>query len=152
MPTPAKKSAPAAPEADAPKFKVPKTEAEVADRWFSLMQQRLELNRQATKIEAEEKFLKAHIIDTLPRSRATGISGKLVTVKIEDKTRVDVTDWDAFYAHIVKNRNKGAFALLNRAVNAKSVQEYWDQGKQVPGLEPVGYKTLSYSAIKGAAK
>jgi hypothetical protein len=128
-------------------FPIPKTEAQVADRWYTVMQERLALQKQVDALAAEEAFLKAHIIDTLPRSKATGIAGKLVQVNIADKVRGEIKDFDAFSEFIAKNRKKGAFALLNRALNVKSCTEYWDAGKEVPGVAQVPYKTLSYSRL-----
>ena len=133
-------------------YPIPKTEAQVADRWITLMDRRLALQREADEIEREEKFLKAWIIDNLPKSRATGIAGKLVQVVIVPKERPEIKDYDAFCAFIAKNRSKGAFALLNHAVNVKSVSEYWAAGKTVPGVERVPYKSLSFSRIAGAKK
>lgn len=133
-------------------FKVPAAVAPAADRWYTLMQKRLTLQREADEVEKEEKYLKAWIIDNLPRSRATGTAGKLVRVQIAPKTRYEIKNADEFFAYIAKNRLKGAFALLNRAVNAKAAGEYWDAGKRVPGLEQVPYKSISYSAIPGAKK
>jgi hypothetical protein len=133
---------------EAPKFKSPKKcDGTVADRYYTLMQKRLELNRLAAEIEAEEKFLKAYIIDTLPMSNATGIAGHLCRVSVVPKVRPDLTDFDLFTEFVAKNRKKGTFALLNRALNAKSVKEYWDAGKEVPGVIQTQYKSLSYSKI-----
>lgn len=127
---------------------IPKKMAEVADLWFSTRAARLALQKQVDALEAREAQLKSHIIDNLPASSATGIRGKLVAVVIEKKDRAELADFDAFTDFIVKNRKKGAFALMNRALNAKAIKEYWDMGQQVPGVNQVAYKTLSYSAIK----
>ena len=129
-------------------FPIPKTEAQVADRWITLMDKRLALQKEVNAIEEEEKFLKAHIIDTLPRSRATGIAGKLVQVNIVDKVRGEIADYDAFCEYVAKNRKKGTFALLNRTLNTKSLSEYWAVGKEVPGVSQVPYKSLSFTRIK----
>ena len=129
-------------------YPIPKTEAQVADRWITLMDKRLALQKEVDAIEDEEKFLKNHIIDTLPRSRATGIAGKLVQVNIVDKVRGEIQDYDAFCEFLARNRKKGAFALLNRALNTKSLTEYWTQGREVPGVAQVQYKSLSFSRIK----
>lgn len=134
--------------ADKKTFPIPKTEAQVADRWITLMDKRLALQKEVNAIQEEENFLKSHIIDTLPRSRATGIAGKLVQVNIVDKTRGELKDADVFFAYVARNRTKGAFALLNRALNAKALGEYWAAGKDVPGVEQVPYKSLSFSRIK----
>lgn len=141
-----KVAAPAAePKAVKPKYVVPKKPADAADRWFEVMQKRLALGKEVAALEAEEKFLKAHLIDVLPANNATGISGKTVTVLVERKERAEIADYDAFVEYIAKNRKKGTFALLNRAVNAASVKEYWARGEDVPGIAKVDYKTLSYS-------
>lgn len=130
------------------KFVIPKKDAEVADLWFSTRAARLAMQKEVDALESKEAKLKAYIIDHLPASSATGIRGKLVAVTIEKKDRAELADFDAFTDFIVKNRKKGAFALLNRALNAKAIKEYWDMGQQVPGVNKVPYKTLSYSAIK----
>ncbi len=126
-------------------LKIPKSLAQVADLYFTTMNARLAKQREADALEAQEKLLKNHLIDNLPKSQADGIKGKLVQVSIEVKQRVDVKDWDAFYAHIKK---KGEFELLNRAPNMKAIKERWEKNVKIPGLEPVDYKTLSYSSTE----
>lgn len=129
-------------------FTAPVNVAAAADKWFSTRTKRLAKQKEVDALEREESFLKDHIIQVLPASKAEGISGKLVTVMIEKKDRAEVSDFDAFTDFIVKNKKKGAFSLLNRAVNAKTVKEYWAAGVEVPGLKKVTYKTLAYSAKK----
>jgi hypothetical protein len=115
------------------------------------MQARLAKQREADALEAEERFVKAWIIDTLPMSNATGVAGHVCSVRVVPKERPQLVaeQADAFFEFVAKNRKKGAFALLNRALNAKACAEYWAQGKEIPGVAREQYKTLSYSKIGG---
>lgn len=134
-------------EEKAKKFAMPKSVAQAADRYYLLMQDRLDLQRKAAEIDAEEKFVKAWIIDNLPMSDATGVAGRVCQVRVVPKLRPELTDADAFFEFVAKNRKHGTFSLLNRALNAKAIGEYWAQKKVVPGVEAVQYKSLSYSRV-----
>ena len=127
-------------------LKIPKSLAAVADLYWETKERRLALDREAKVIAEDEALLKQHLIDNLPKSEATGISGKLCRISITQKNVPQVNDWDEFYTYVAKNRAKGSFALLNRAVNAKAVTEIWDAGKEVPGVS--SYTTTSISVNK----
>ncbi len=128
-------------------LKIPKSLAAVADLYYTKREERLELQRQAAAIEEDEKLLKQHLIDNLPKSQATGVAGKLVRVSVTTKEVPQVTDWDKFYAYVAKNKAKGGFALLNRAVNAKAINEIWDSGKKVDGVGKFTAVNLSVNKL-----
>jgi len=117
-----------------PTLKIPKSLALAADLYYSKREDRLALQRQVDALKEDEEALKNHLIDSIPKSNATGIAGKLVRVSVTSKEVPQVQDWDAFYSYVAKNVKKGSFALLNRAVNAKAVNEIWADGKTVPGV------------------
>src|SRR6478609_11377872 len=98
-------------------LKIPESLAAAADLYYEKREKRLALQREADALEEEEKQIKEHLIANIPKSDATGVAGKLCRVSVVTKERPQVEDWDAFYAHVAKNRAKGGFALLNRAVN-----------------------------------
>lgn len=126
---------------------IPKSLAAAADLYYSTREARLMLDRQATAAKEFESELKQHLIDNIPKSKATGIAGKVCRVSVETKPIPQVKDWDKFYAHIVKNKSKGGFALLNRAVNAVAVKEIWESGKTVPGVDKFNAVTLSVNKL-----
>lgn len=137
------------PQAEKPRFTAPKkADGDVADRWFDVRARRLAKEKEAAELEAEENFLKNWIIDHLPMS-STGLVGHVCRVQVVPKERgqLDGEKADEFFEFVAKNRKKGAFALLNRALNQKSIKEYWDAGKVVPGVVKEQYKSLSYSKI-----
>lgn len=128
-------------------LKIPKSIAQAADLYYTTKEKRLALQKEVDAIEAEEKLLKAHLIESIPKSDATGVAGKLVRVSITTKNVPQVADWDKFYEYVAKNRTKGGFALLNKAVNAKAVNEIWDAGKTVPGVDSFTAVSLSVNKL-----
>lgn len=126
------------------KFKFPKTLGECADKLYKLREERLATQKVAEELEAEEKALKEHIIQTLPKSEASGVAGKVARVTVVTKQVPQVKDWKKFYAFIKKT---GAFELLQRRLTDKAVAERWEVGKAVPGVEPFGVVTISLNKL-----
>lgn len=126
------------------KFKFPKTMGACADRLYQVRELRLAEQKKVDEIEAEEKALKEHIIQNLPKSDASGVAGKIARVSVVTKIIPQVEDWDKFYAHIKK---KGEFDLLQRRVSDTAVKERWDSGKQVPGVKTFNALTVSINKV-----
>jgi len=126
------------------KFAFPKTIGACADRLYALKQQRLAESKGLDQMKAEETALKEHIIDTLPRSESTGAAGKVARVTIVLKMRAEVQDFEALVKWALKNKR---LDLLTRGINNTVATELWDEGKTVPGLEAVQYKTISLNKV-----
>lgn len=126
------------------KYKFPKAMGACADLIFNLKAKRLAAQKVADAIEEEEKALKEHIIQNLPKSETTGVAGKLARVTVVTKEVPQVKDWDAFYAHVKKTGN---FDLMQRRLADKAVQERWEAGKKVPGVEAFQAVTLSINKV-----
>lgn len=129
-------------------LKIPKSIPAAVDMYWEYNQRRLALQREVDAIEVDEKLLKEHLVQTIPKSNSTGVAGKLASVKVVTKDIPTVTDWDKFYAHIAKNRAKGAFALLGRRLSDTAIREIWDNGKTVPGVGHYQAVVLSVSKVK----
>lgn len=125
------------------KFTPPKSLATCADTLYKLREERLALQKQVDALAEQESILREHLINNLPKSSATGISGKLATAKVETKSVVQVADWDALYAYIIKNAKKGGFALLQRRVSDSAVREIWEEKKEVPGCKAFNVPVVS---------
>lgn len=126
-------------------FKKSKSIGNRADFLYEADEHRLECQKE---VEAMKKFLsllERWFIQQLPEGDATGIAGEIARVQIKHKERPNVTDWDKFYAHIAKTRS---FELLNRAPNAKSMKERWENGVTIPGVEKFSFKDVSVTKIK----
>lgn len=111
---------------------LPKTLGGCADKLFRTRAKRLDVQKQVDKLRAEEAELKEHLINNLPKDRATGVQGKLCQVSIVTKQRPKVEDWDRLYKYI---KRTGNFDLLQRRLSDPAIRERWEDGKEVPGVD-----------------
>ncbi len=114
------------------KFVVPKTLGACADKLYKLRDERKALSRQVKQIEEHEKAIKEKLIDELPKSKAEGVTGKTARAVIKKKKIGIVDNWDKLYAHVRKTKD---FSLLQRRLSDAAVQDQWDNGKKIPGVE-----------------
>ena len=129
------------------KLKIPKTLGGCADLLFVLQQERLTQQKVADAIEANEKLLKAHIIDNLPKGDG-GAIGKThkVVVKTESIPQIDAENggWEAFYEYVRKNK---AFDLLQRRLNTAAIRERIEDGKAIPAIKNFNVIKLSLTKV-----
>ena len=125
-------------------MKFPKQLGACADKLYQLRQKRLDAQKAVDAIQAEESAIKQHIIDNLPKSEASGISGKLARVTIVKKEVPQVKDWEAFYKYIKKTNQ---FDLMQRRLTDTAIKERWEAGKEVPGVERFISVTVSMNKV-----
>jgi hypothetical protein len=94
------------------------------------------------------KLLEDYFVDTLAVGESSGVQGMHSRVQVTEKVVPTVApeDWPKFYAYMAKTKS---WELLNKAINAKAVQERWDAKKQVPGVKPFHVKRVSCTKIGG---
>lgn len=126
-----------------PVYKFPKSLGACADRLAELRDSRKGAQEIVDSIDAEEKALKAHIIDTMPKGD-TGASGKKFKVAVVVKEVPQVKDWEAFYKYVLKTKD---FSLLQRRLGEAAVKERWEANKPVPGVEAFKAVTVSLTKI-----
>lgn len=114
--------------------------AEMADRFYTLREERLAAQKLVDKMQKEETELKDQLIDSISKSDATGVSGQLVQVTVVTKPQPQVVDWDALYAYISRRK---AWDLLQRRLSPPAVQARWEDGKEVPGVGTFDVVSLS---------
>jgi hypothetical protein len=125
-------------------IKLPKSLGACVDKLFETRQKRLEIQKQVESFQELESALKDHIINTLPKSEASGIAGKLARVTVVKKVIAQASDWDAFYKYVKKT---GSFDLMQRRLNDAAVKERWDNGEKIPGVESFTAVTLSVNKL-----
>lgn len=131
-------------EVEKPKYKFPKALGACADLLYQLRQKRLEMQKEVDKIAAEEAALKEYIINTLPKSEASGVAGKLARVTVVTKEVPQVEDWEAFYKYVKKT---GQFDLLQRRVVDAAIKERWEHGEEIPGVKHFQAVTVSINKV-----
>ena len=127
-----------------PKYKWPKSMGLCADKLYELRQKRLAQQKLVDEIEAEEKALKEYIINTLPKSETSGVAGKVARVTVVSKDVPQVKDWDAFYKHVKKT---GEFELMQKRLSDSAINERWEQGKKIPGVEAYNVTSVSINKV-----
>lgn len=152
-------SLPKAPKEEKPLpkgFKMPKTLGGCADLLYTTRQDRLGLNQVVDEYKTIESRVKDYVVENLPKSNATGISGKVASVSVETKDVPSPDYWPAIYkgivddymAHIKKKDGlqDSAFDLLSRALNSASVEARWANSVKVPGVKT--FKAIVVSVTK----
>lgn len=127
------------------KFKLPKTMAECADLAYTLREERYAIQRQAKEVADKEALLREHIIKNLPKSQASGVSGKVANAKVEVDTVPTFTDKAKFLAYVKKT---GDFDLMTTGMNASAVKARWENKKKVPGIGETQIVKLSLTKVK----
>lgn len=128
-------------------FKLPATNGGRADLLYEIDALRLAEKKKVDAIDKFQTKLEQWFIDNLPASEETGVAGKKGRVQIKKKDNPVVEDWSAFYTYVAK---KKAFDLLQRKLNAKAVNERWENKEKLPGVGKFTKKVVSLTSVKGA--
>jgi hypothetical protein len=112
-------------------FKIPPKLGAVADLLYRTREARLRLSKECDALKERETALSEHLIRELPKSDASGVSGRVARATAVTKVVPTTEDWDALYRYV---KRTGAFELLQKRLTAKAVEERWEAGKEVPGV------------------
>lgn len=123
---------------------IPKTLGECADLLYKVKAARLAKKKEMEELESQETELKEYIIKTLPKSKASGVAGKVARIAVANKDVQQVEDWDALFKYVKKN---DAFELLQRRLSTAAVQERLDDGQQVPGVKLIKVPQVSINKL-----
>ena len=111
-----------------------KEAADVVDRVFNI-------DREISDKEADISVLKEDRARQIDRLRTlvegtgvTEVAGQLARAKMGLKSVPRVSDWQEVYAYI---QVTGSFDLLHKRIGTKAVEERWNIGQNIPGIEQV---------------
>ena len=127
-------------------MKMPKTIGETIDLMYTLREERKVHEAAIRGIKEKEDALESHLMSNFERVGLDGAKGKLATAAIKRSTVAEVTDWDAFYKYIAKNK---AWDLMQKRASITSLRERWDDNKVVPGVQPKVIESLSLNKAGG---
>lgn len=126
-------------------MKIPKRPGACADKLYETLQKRLDLQKQVDALAKEESALKQHLIDTLPKSDANGVQGKLCRVTVVVKEQPQVVDQEAFRKYL--NRTKRWDLAYNLRPSPSGIREMWEDGKKIAGVEKFNAVTISMNKV-----
>lgn len=127
----AAKKAPAPATKVAATKRLPSLGAQI-DALFHLREKLREI--QAKEKEQQELIAAAEVVlmETMEREGVDKSTGKLASVSVSENGIGNVTDWDAFWAFIFKNKYSH---LLQRRVSDPAIRELFETKGKVPGVE-----------------
>ena len=96
------------------------------DQIFDLRKKKAELEAAVKDVEGRIADLDSEVMELLEASGVEKTSTKNGTVSISSSVVAQVTDWDAFYAYIYKNKFGH---LLQRRVSDPAWRELLERGK-----------------------
>ena len=120
------------------------------EKYVQIRKERLELERKAETMKAEEDMLRGLVKREL-LGRLNGgntiYQPKGLKVKAELKMRAnaELVDWDALQKHILAT---GEFDLLQKRVTVTAVRARWEVGKEVPGVTQTQEPEVTISVVK----
>ena len=121
------------------KFKLPRSLNVAADMYYSMRQRRYELQAAVEEQRVQESQLRAHLLESLPAGNAE-VVGEIARVKLVPKIGVKITNWDDLHEYV---RRYAAWGILQRKVDEDVIRKLWENGKEVPGVEPSAYNEVS---------
>lgn len=123
---------------------IPKVLGACADLLYRLRQDRLKAQKRLDELASREAQLKDHLIQQLPKSKATGVAGRVARALVTMRDVPDVRDWPALQTHIMRT---GSFELLQRRLASQAVVERWEEGREVPGVGRFRLVTVSVTRL-----
>lgn len=118
----------------------------LADIYHVKRIERLAADKVAATLKSEESAAEAMLIEQMRTQEITACGGSKLRVALAKPDYVPhVTDWNAFYKHILKTKD---FSFLERRPGKAACRERWDDGQQIPGVEQFPVYKLSRNEVK----
>lgn len=106
----------------------------LADDLFRAKQLKSELNKELTKLNADIKEIEAQLLAEMEEQNLYKLGTDAGMIYKSRQVMPHVVDWDVFTAYI---REYDYFHLLQRRPTLSAYRELYEQGIQVPGVEPL---------------
>lgn len=106
---------------------------------FAAKRKKADLNAQLKVLNAEIKDTEIQLLSEMEGQNLHKIGTAEGTIYRSRQVRPHVVDWDAFYEYIQKH---GYFHMLERRPAAGAYREEYEQGIQIPGVDPLVYEEV----------
>lgn len=118
----------------------------LADAFKAVDAERLAADKVAETLKAEATLIKLCLINAMKAADVKAIGGQTFSTALTQVDKPTVKDWPKFYEYIKAN---DAFELLERRVGSSAVEERWNDGVEVPGVDRFPVDKLSFTKLKG---
>ena len=117
----------------------------LADLLETTRSKRLEADKKAATLKAEENRLKGILITHMEGNDLSSVGGQSCVVNRLTKQRAIACDWNEIHKFIIEN---DAFDLLQRRLKDSAIKERLDDGVDVPGVSLMDYSHITYSKAR----
>jgi|SRR5215203_3540098 len=111
-------------------------------RYSIAREARLQKSKEVDDLQKEESKLKEEIIRTMQGQELKTIGIPSCTVKLQEKIKPTVSNWEILYQHIAMTNE---FDLLQRRLTETAVKLRWEDKLEVPGVQKYPIYDLSIS-------
>jgi hypothetical protein len=106
--------------------------------------EKVSLNAQLKELNKTESELDYQLLTQLDEQGLSRTANDKASVSINQDTVPEVTDWDAFYAYVLEQRD---FSLLQRRVSSTAYKELLKLGEGIPGLQPREIRRINFRSL-----
>lgn len=124
---------------------IPETIGECADVLYNIRQQRLNIDKESKKLKDYEAKLSNHIIDELPKSNASGVSGRVANVKSVVSEVPTVQSQEELRNYVIAHERWDL--VTNLRPSAPAVRDMWEAGEEIPGVEKFNQVKVSLTKV-----
>ena len=102
------------------------------------------LNTELKEINRTKEELDYQLLTKLDEQGLSRTANGDASVSINQDTVPEVTDWDAFYAYVLEQKD---FSLLQKRVSSLAYKELLKLGEQIPGLQPREIRKINFRSL-----
>lgn len=111
----------------------------LTERLFDLKERKANLNADLKDLNGDIREVEMELLDEMHKQGLYKAGGKRGGVYIARQVVPKVVNWDEFYDYV---REHDYFHMLERRVSRKAYQEQYEDGQDVPGIDPVVFDEL----------
>lgn len=116
-----------------------KNVGKLTDTLFDLKERKSDLNADLKKVNEKIRETEMELLDEMHKQGLYKAGGKRGGVYISRQIVPKVVNWDEFYDYVLEHNY---LHMLERRVSRKAYQEQYEDGQDVPGIDPVVFDEL----------
>ena len=111
----------------------------LTDRLFDLKEKKSETNAVLKELNEDIRQVEVELLDEMHKQGLYKAGGLRGGVYISRQVVPKVVNWDEFYDYVLEHEY---LHMLERRVSRKAYQEQYEDGQDVPGIDPVVFDEL----------
>lgn len=111
----------------------------LTDRLFDLKEKKSATNATLKELNEDIRLVEVELLDEMHKQGLYKAGGLRGGVYISRQVVPKVINWDEFYDYILEHEY---LHMLERRVSRKAYQEQYEDGQDVPGIDPVVFDEL----------